>query len=530
MNRQVARRFGVSLLLAALLTSGSVASVQTGLIVDDPTEQITFDKITGAVNNLRLGHLDEFKQLQSYDQKYYGIGFYLAAHPFQVLLQPYIARALAVDNDTAHLLARRPLVFLLFVISVIVFYRIARFFIRERFIAIVIAAAYAAYPYLFGHAMINIKDSPFMSAYLICTYLSLRLAKSHLQGTTNAVLPAVAGLACATAFLASIRIPGFMILVQYGFTFALTEFSKLGGKSRTKLLRWQNLVCFSAVVIPLVVLAYPALWLNPLHGVLAALKFMGWLPQPGCTLTWGQCMPPYATPTYLLGWFVVKLPALTLIGLMFIPFALKKIIQDPFQRVAYLTILFGSLYVLIVIVALRARLYDETRQLLFLYPLLFLAGAIAIYFVSRKLLLIAALVCLPIFCWDQLSLHPYQYVYFNEAARFLDVDELFETDYWGTSGAEHARLLSRNLNELNGVTCVFTDLPYLYRPFINPNLCLESLDALTEYSSNSLVVAITCPPNRFKVPANCHQLSAITRTLPPSSRKITMAIAYNCNR
>ena len=144
MNRQVARRFGVCLLLAALLTSGSVASVQTGLILDDPTEQITFDKITGAVNNLRLGHLDEFKQLQSYDQKYYGIGFYLAAHPFQVLLQPYIARALAVDNDTAHLLARRPLVFLLFVISVIVFYRIARFFIRERFIAIAIAAAYAA--------------------------------------------------------------------------------------------------------------------------------------------------------------------------------------------------------------------------------------------------------------------------------------------------------------------------------------------------------------------------------------------------
>jgi hypothetical protein len=311
------------LLLVALLISGSLASVRTGLILDDPTEQITFHKITDAVNNLLLGHLDEFKQLQSYDQKYYGIGFYLAAYPFQVLLQPYIARSLAVDNETALLLARRPMVFLLFVISVVVFYRIARFFIRERFIAIAISAAYATYPYLFGHAMINVKDGPFMSVYLICTYLSLRLARSHLQESTNAVLPRIAGLACATAFLASIRIPGLMILVQYGFTFALIDFSKLTAKSPTKLMRWQNLVCFSAVLIPLVVLAYPALWLNPLHQTVAALKFMGWLPQPGCTLTWGQCLPPYATPTYLFGWFAVKMPVLILIGVMFVPFAMK---------------------------------------------------------------------------------------------------------------------------------------------------------------------------------------------------------------
>jgi hypothetical protein len=321
-----------------------------------------------------------------------------------------------------------------------------------------------------------------------------------------------------------------MILVQYGFTFALIDFSKLTAKSPTKLMRWQNLVCFSAVLIPLVVLAYPALWLNPLHQTVAALKFMGWLPQPGCTLTWGQCLPPYATPTYLFGWFAVKMPVLILIGVMFVPFAMRKIIQDPFQRVAYLTILFGSLYVLIVIVALRVRLYDETRQLLFLYPLLFLVGAIAIYFMSRKLVLVAALVSLPIFIWDQLSLYPYQYVYFNEVARFLNVDELFETDYWGTSGAEHGMLLGKDLNKLNGVTCVFTDLPHLYRPFIGPGFCVEPLDTLTEYSSNSFVIAITCSPRRFKAPPNCHQLSAITRTLPPSSRKITMAIAYSCNR
>jgi hypothetical protein len=77
---------------------------------------------------------------------------------------------------------------------------------------------------------------------------------------------------------------------------------------------------------------------------------------------------------------VVKLPALILISVLFLPFTLKKVVREPFQRVAYLTLLFGSLYVLIAIMAMRARLYDETRHLLFIYPFFFLIGQIAIYF------------------------------------------------------------------------------------------------------------------------------------------------------
>jgi hypothetical protein len=120
---------------------------------------------------------------------------------------------------------------------------------------------------------------------------------------------------------------------------------------------------------------------------------------------------------------------------------LKRICRDPFHRIAYLTLLFGSVYVLIVIIPLRARLYDETRQLLFIYPLLFLLAFIAIYLVSRKLVLVAAVLTVGIFCWDQARLYPYQYVYFNEFGRFLDIDSLFETDYWGISAREHARVL-----------------------------------------------------------------------------------------
>src|SRR5437660_9277475 len=136
-----ARKLSFSLLLAVFLVGGSIASIQTGLTLDDPAEQVTFRNIIGAVKSLFLGHLDEFNQLQSYLDRYYGIGFYAVAYPFQVLLQPYLARTIRVDNETALLLARHPVVFFLFVISVVVLYRCARFFIRERSIAFAVSLA-----------------------------------------------------------------------------------------------------------------------------------------------------------------------------------------------------------------------------------------------------------------------------------------------------------------------------------------------------------------------------------------------------
>src|SRR5438132_95869 len=240
-NRFVATRVVLSLLLLVFAVLGGIASVQSGLTIDDATEQLTFRTITSAAKSLLQGNLEEYNHLQSYGDRYYGIGFDLLAYPFQILLQPHLARALRVDADTALLLAIRPVIFFLFAISVAAFYRCARFFVNERGIAAAASATYAACPYLFGHAMINERDSPFMSVYLICTYLSLKLVKRHLHNASASRSVAdLAGLACATAALVSIRIPGLMILVQYAFTFALADFSKSPG-TRSRILTWQKI-------------------------------------------------------------------------------------------------------------------------------------------------------------------------------------------------------------------------------------------------------------------------------------------------
>jgi hypothetical protein len=339
----------------------------------------------------------------------------------------------------------------------------------------------------------------------------------------------VVGLAFATAALTSIRIPGLMILVQYAFTFALADYCSRDLK-KARLWRWRNVAWFCTVLVALVVIVFPAVWLNPLGEIFAGMKYVGWFYQPGCTLTWGECMKPYASVAYLSDWLVVKLPIVILAGIAFVPFALKKIWRDPFHRIAYLTLLFGSVYVLIVIIPLRARLYDETRQLLFIYPLLFLLAFIAMYFASQRLALVAAVLALGMFFWDQLRLYPYQYVYFNEFGRFLDIDRLFETDYWGISAREHARVLQADSRFMTGLNCLYAEPIELYRPFMDPNTCVQTLDALTASPSrNGVVVAVTCSPNRFEAPTTCRQIASVTRKLPLTSRVITMSAAYYCS-
>ena len=542
LSRSAARKLGVSLLFGVFLVGGSIVSVQTGLTSDELGEQNLFDFNADAVKRLFRGHVDGFSRYQSYDvtygDTYYGIGFHTVAFPFQVLLQPYLARSLGVDSKTALLLAKHPVVFLLFAVSVVVFYRLARFFIRERSIAFAVCAAYAAYPYVFGHAMMNIKDCPFMSVYLICTYLSVRLVKHYLQERTDWFRTDAVGLLFATAALASIRLPGLVILLQYVFTFGLADYlkSRAAGSS-ARLLRWQNLVVFSGLLIALVIVTYPVFWINPVRGILGGLKYMAWHPQQAYTLTWGhEWEATAATPTltYLAGWLVVKLPAMILIGIVLVPFVQKRIAQRRFQRIAYFTLLFGSLYMLIAVVVMRSHLYDETRQLLFVYPLLFLLGSVALYAASRKLVVVVALVSFSLFTWDQVRLHPYQYVYFNEFARFLKIDELFETDYWGASCREHGRLLQDdpNMRMTNKLICIYADPDDLYRPFIDPRICVQGLLGfryLQDIPQRNFVVA-TYARSRMKMPPNCYQFSALTRTLPLSNRVITMAVAYRCDR
>jgi hypothetical protein len=226
----------------------------------------------------------------------------------------------------------------------------------------------------------------------------------------------------------------------------------------------------------------------------------------------------------------VKLPLFTLLGLALVPWAARKLPREPLDRVILLTLFVGA--GLPILASVHTVLYSETRQILFVYPLLFLLGCASLYYVSRRafLVLTAAFACLSL--WDDLALYPYEYAYFNEPARFLDVNRLFETDYWGASSRE----LATTIDKKSAGHCVFADPVHLYRPFFVNTRCIESLDNLDDkraipgqYMIAVYKSSLNGPTTLAKL-VGCERVATVERILPVSNRNVLMAEAYNCGQ
>jgi hypothetical protein len=112
----------------------------------------------------------------------------------------------------------------------------------------------------------------------------------------------------------------------------------------------------------------------------------------------------------------------------------------------------------VALIVFQAPLYDNTRQVFFIYPPLFLVAGLglewlltsvsSISFVrGRKLVdqvISAAIIGAALIpgLWAGIQLHPYEYVYFNSFAG--DPTGKYELDYWATSFREAANWLNEN--------------------------------------------------------------------------------------
>ena len=90
----------------------------------------------------------------------------------------------------------------------------------------------------------------------------------------------------------------------------------------------------------------------------------------------------------------------------------------------------------------NSTLYDGIRHTLFLVPLTVAMVFVTLpetFWVQRRAWLAGYLLFLLV---DMITLQPYQYVWFNEVARFFANEKNYETDFWGYSmreAAAHAR-------------------------------------------------------------------------------------------
>ncbi len=454
------------LFLFIFFVFGSIISLKVGISHDEYHEEENWKynlNLSKKIYNDLFSLDDNELILTDYKDKYYGIGFQIVSQPIQYFLKDIVLKYQNIDEYGAKLISKHFVVFLFFFISGITFYLILRKIVKNKNFCYFSTLIYFFYPYLLGQSFFNSKDIPFMTVWLICSYLSFniieKLNKKNLVTNSSAII-----LGILTAYLLSIRVTGILILFQYFITFLLLIGSRNISFYDFFKTYYFNLIQFLLSILLFTYFFNPVYWTNPLE-IVNAIKSMSYYYHDICTQTLGSCMKAKDLPaTYIPIWLAVKLPFIILLGFLLIPFAERKIFSNNNNKIIFGSILVTSLLIPILLIIGNTNLYDEIRHLIFLIPFFFILGTVSIFIISKKLFYIIGVLTLSIFIYENIKISPYQYVWFNLPSRYLDLTKEFELDYQGLSGKELANKITEVDSEK---TCILASPIYSVKPFLN---------------------------------------------------------------
>ena len=498
-----------------------------------------------AIEGLLAGDTAAYQALLAYGDRYYGIGFHLPAFFLGELLQTIIP---TTANGPKLILAHIS-VWLCFLGSGYLVKLILLRITQSKQIAITGMLTYLLWPYVLGHGLMNIKDTPFLFAWLLCTYLALRCFFENANAHRSSGHPSYKSLfllAIATSWLLSIRISGILIFIEYGCllicAYAIQSANKRFFITRENVKAILGRVFFFGMIfLPTLILLYPIAWHNPLE-IVNAISYMSHHPWSGTTLTAGRFIPPgQQVGFYLILWLLAKTPLIIIIGIAGIPLALdiqwRRNILDRLTQNNFLAQWIGlALSIIAILAALilnRVGLYNELRQILFLFPLIFIVGISSLYFISKKVCFIGILLSSVLFIWDNFMLYPYNYTYLNEVARLRPAIQYFETDYFGFSAGRSARWINNHpLDSFN--KCIYAYPTHLIANELNDT----NKQCLVDSSGNAYNLKKDAPSRLFitqrnliifPLPKECRLINSEERTLPFSKNPLIMGKLFSCN-
>jgi hypothetical protein len=201
---------------------------------------------------------------------------------------------------------------------------------------------------------------------------------------------------------------------------------------------------YAIVAMIVTYLTWPYLWTNPVRHFLSSIVEMSSYPWFGEVLFNGGRYPATELPySYLPVLFAIQLTEP--IWLLSIVGWLIAVQNKEKKRTLVQLSLAWFLIPLVAFIVLRIALYDNFRQVLFILPPIFLMAGVAFEAVKnvkwQTILIVLSL--LPGIV-GIVSLHPYEYIYYNSIVGGVDgAQGRFETDYWLTSYREAAEYLNQ---------------------------------------------------------------------------------------
>lgn len=326
-------------------------------------------------------------------------------------------------------------------------------------------------PRFFGDAMVNPKDIPFAAGYIMALYFISKFIRELPKPGTRTMMGIIAGVMIALNTRA-----GGLLLILYLFLFValyLIWDSRNGKQFDSKALLKSGV--YTGLVGLFAYLAGIAFWpyalANPLLNPIHALTEFTNQPITITVLFGGQHISSSNLPwNYIPEWMLRTVPLFSLVGLFF----MFRLMKPRFEDIPGLEIFilgFSLFFPVLYAIYKHSTLHDGWRHFLFVYPSLVLVASIGWYlwftsFRSKTFRIFSAILLCGLLTENLvsiISLHPFQYTYFNPL--FGGTKKAygnFETDYWMLSVKEASDWLIQHekIDRQNKLFTVTTNCMY----------------------------------------------------------------------
>jgi hypothetical protein len=438
------------LFLHSLLTAGPVW--------DEPEEFAKLKSQLEFAANFLSGNTDLSFRFLPGDSAYYGAGTVLIPYALSYLIDIVWLRRPVHSYDHSYSVFLHILTFLCAIVAVVYVRRLVVLVTGNRDVGIFAGLTLLLTPFWIGYGFFDYKDIPVATGLIAATYYAVAYCKDGLSRTSLCFFLALFFIGIQKFAALPLALPACIAMANAALRQASAR--------RLSVLASQATICLFLLYV-----ATPPAWPEPAGFASASLTYSSQHKWGGCTLTAGRCIgrevangEGYSVLGYLGLWYGVKLPVLVWIGLLSAIFLYLRYSRQ--QQVGQHLLVAALCWPIAAMQIRDSTLYDGVRHVLFLVPL-----AVATVFV-----VIPTMAWLRLRWWlafyflllvvDSVKLQPYQYVWFNEAARFFASEKNFETDYWGYSLREAVSLARGDRGSTDWIVSPTVDNPgHLVRIF-----------------------------------------------------------------
>jgi len=523
-NQRKLDKYLFNIFLFIFFLVGIYLAINTGITHDEFHDFYVFKANKNYIYNFLFGTSYDTSYLNGIN-KFYGSGFHYLSSILEIITKNLVFLEIE-NNESKIILSKHVTVFLFFLFSGLFLKKIIKIITKNDLHAKLSAIIYLTYPYLLGHSFFNVKDIPFLSIWIICTYFIIKILKLFFFERKK-FKKELSILILLTAYLLSIRITGLLIFIQY--VVFIIMFANLTNTKIIYLLKnnLKQIIFFCLFTPILFILLQPSFWNNPLL-VIDAIKAMSQHLQTACTVTLRECMPAQDLPsTYLPIWFFFKTPLIIIFGLLTFFIIEERLKNKKLEYIVITSFILSTLAILILLILLNVNLYDEIRQVMFLLPGIFIISLSCLFFWSKKIFKYLSIFLIIFFILQNIKIYPYNYVWINNFSHITKINNVFELDYWGVSTRNVGDYIKKN--NLDNTICIISNRNSGLEPFVSKKQCFIDFKNLHKPNTRPFYAIYMERSLKKGTPNKCNLIYEETKNINFSDEKVVFAKIYRCD-